>query len=164
MRSKFLQQVDAQVASLPQTVTMSGGAQTVKSPLLGVSHVDDNLTLGVIRSALVQFMASVTSSASMTVTPTIYHSDDTTDGNFTLVTLKTGQTLPVLTITGAASGMKEFFLDLSSLKKYVRVLFTFAGGSSDTVQFSAVFVLGDGSVESLPRSSTYVAPTVYRKA
>ena len=161
MRSKFMQQIDVKVGVEPQTVTLSAGAATLKSPLPGVAHVGDNGTLGEIKSAYIHINLARSSSSAMTVTPTIYESADTTDGNFTAVTLKTGQTLPTVSNTSSAGAGKGFFIKVAGLKKYIRVLLTFAGTGTDTAIVSVVYVLGDGSVESLPRDAV---ATIYEKA
>ncbi len=160
MRSKFLQQVLAKIAVAAQSVSLTSGAATVKGT--AIAHVGDNGALGVIRSALVHIQTGVSGSAAMTGALKIQESDDTTDGDFTDVTLKTGQTLPSLAITTSAGGEASFFLRVAGLKKYWRVVLTLAGTGTDSVIVASSALLGDGSLESLPRGTT--PPVVYEKA
>lgn len=157
MRSKLLQQVSPVSGVDAQVVTLTAGAATVKGN--AISHVDDNSTLGLTRSAVICINAGVSGAAAYRFTPKIQESDTTTDGDFADVTL-TG-TLPVTASTTSAKSFKYFYLKTAGLKKYFRVVLTAAGTTTDTCPVSVSVILGDGNVESLPRGTV---PTVYAKA
>jgi hypothetical protein len=157
MRSKLLQQVSPVAGIDNQVVTLSSGAATLKGN--AIAHVDDNGTLGNTRSAVICINAGVSGAAAFAFTPKIQESDTTTDGDFTDVTLS--GTLPVTASTTSAKSFKYFFLKTAGLKKYFRVVLTAAGTTTDTCSVSASVILGDGSIESLPRGTV---PTVYAKA
>jgi hypothetical protein len=153
MRSKFLQQVHSDTA-IPITLATVGTA--VKGS--AIAHVGDNGALGTLRSAIVHFIAGLTSSGTTTYTLKVQESDDTTDGNFTDVTLNA--TLPTVAPTGSVVAEAYFYLKTTGLKKYWRIVATPAGTSAATGSIAAVAVQGDGSVEFLPRGTV---PTVYSK-
>lgn len=157
MRSKLIQQVNPVSGVNAQVVTLSAGAATVKGN--AIAHVDDNGALGLTRTAVICINAGVSGNAAFGFTPKIQESDDTTDGNFADVTL-TG-TLPVTASTTSAGSFRYFYLKTAGLKKYFRVFLTAAGTTTDTCPVSVSVILGDGSVESLPRGTV---PTVYAKA
>jgi hypothetical protein len=156
MRSKLLQQVDPRTAIAPQLVTLVSGAKTITGdPVL---RVTDEVALGNARSALIVFQASVSSGADMVITPEIHESDASGSG-FAAITPTA--TLPTLTITSVAGGLQKIFLRLNGMKAYMKLVLKFAGTDTDTATVSASIILGDGSVESLPRGTV---PTVYAKA
>ena len=159
MRSKLRQQVAPVQGLKPQVITLSGGAQTTKGD--AIAHVDDNGALGVTRTAVVVISTGFSGAADFTITPKIQESDDTTDGNFADVTLADSAALPTAVAKTGTVGFAYFFLDTTKLKKYFRVFLTSAGTTTDTATAQITVILGDGSIESLPRGTV---PTVYRKA
>jgi hypothetical protein len=154
MRSKLLQQVKS-ITAIPVQEATVGTA--VKGS--AIAHVDDNGALGLTRSAIIHFDAGITSTGTTTYTLSVQESDTTTDGDFTDVTL-TG-TLPTVTPTASVVDSDYFYLKTAGLKKYFRIVATPTGTGGATGNIAAVAVLGDGSVESLPRGTV---PTVYAKA
>lgn len=156
MRSKLLQQVDPRSALAPQTVNLVAGAKTITGD--AILRVADEDTLGCVRSALVIFKGSVSSGADIVVTPAVHESDASGSG---FAEITPTATLPTLTLTSAAAGQTYFYLKLEGLKSYIKLVFTFAGTGTDNCIFDAEVILGDGSVESLPRGTV---PTVYAKA
>jgi hypothetical protein len=159
MRSNLIQQVDKAIALVTQVLTMSGSALVKKGA--GFVHVNDNGALGLTKSMYLVINAGVSSGATATIVPTIQESDDDTDGNYATVTLTAA--LPTISLTSSAGSTVGYFIKTAGLKKYIRVIFTCASaGATDTIPVSAVAILGDGSVMSLPRGAT--APVVYAKA
>jgi len=156
MRSKLLQQATVGATIVPQVVTLTAGAATITGAQ--VARVNDNGALGLCRSAYVVMQTGLSSSHDMVFTPTVYESDTSGSGD-ALVTLS--GTLPTVTGTSAAGETVGFFLKLDGLKKFVSVKMVAAGTSTETCPISCSIILGDGSVESLPRGTV---PTVYAKA
>ena len=159
MRSKLRQQVAPVQGLKPQVITLSAGAQTTKGD--AIAKVGDNGALGLTRTAVVIISTGFSGAAAFTITPKIQESVDTTDGNFTDVTLADSATLPTAVAGTAATGFAYFYVNLDALKKYFRIFLTSAGTTTDTCTAQVTVILGDGSIESLPRGTV---PTVYRKA
>ena len=158
MRSKLRQQVNPVSGVKSQVVTLTAGAATLKGD--AIAHVGDNGTLGECKTAVVCINAGVSGAAAFGFTPKVQESDTTTDGDFTDVTL-VGGTLPVTASTTSASSFKYFYLNTAGLKKYFRIVLTAAGTTTDTCPVSMTVILGDGTVESLPRGTV---PAVFAKA
>jgi hypothetical protein len=157
MRSKFLQQVLGNTAIKCQTGSLTSGAKEVKGEMIDRA----SSSVGFFRSALFTIFGGISGSNNITWTLKFQHSDDTTDGNFTDITLATGQTLPTVAVTTAAAAYRAIFLKLSGLKRYVRIVATAAGTTTDTFSIAGSVVLGDGTPEWFPRGSE---PVVFVKA
>lgn len=111
------------------------GSQTKTSTLTG-SAIDLLAYEGMGKFIL--DAAAATAGTSPTLDVKIQHSDTTTSGDF--ADLASGGSFVQVTDVSGTAGIQELNLNVSALKRYVRVIGTIGGSNTPTFSFSVGFV------------------------
>lgn len=121
--------------ALSQAVALSLAAAARRTSTLTGTHID---VLAYEGAAKILLNASA---ASAGTTPTLnvklQHSDTTTSGDFTDVT---GAAFTQVTDVAGTAGLQELLVNVSNLKRYLRVIGTIGGTTTPTFDFSVEFI------------------------